>query len=566
MRVILLSLSPDPDITQGDGVYSRYLPSLRGGQGHYQLSVSVDHNSGLALAPINDAFTRHGRMYADKNSVPCCGSKIRYEHVKPVQAFQRSVIYGVLEVVAAPPSKDLEQPQRDIVPPNRILDLRAFVNLTTREVSLRWTAPGDDYDWNRAHHYEAVLADSWGEAKAFDGDRVSGMPVPVLVGTEQAVAIQTDRYDQIVYVAIRAVDEADNRGGVSNIASMWVPRPPTTPPPITIAHTAAPTNDLTEPQGRSVTQPVRVAGISLEDMAVIVGSVGGFLIIVAVLATFCYCHVARRRRHHHKQESEKMEANRSVIIKTNSSLMVDQDETHDSQDSVVKEGEASTAKDGRPLSPIQSWGVSKLLQEHERRVSMTSGPLLEAAGSLTHYQNMQEPFPDVTLTGTHSYPSSQTPSTTHSDPPAYQPPYTTEAYVPYPYPYHPGYSQEELPPYTPGLSSQSSQASTAYTHEIASQPSEMSYPVDPANYPAEMPSFVGEIAYTQAQPQPQPPMYAPVPEEAVPATSQAPVRSKVPPPVAPKPPLAARAAAAAAAATTVTTASVEPKRRNVTQV
>lgn len=545
----------DPDITGRDGVYSRYLPSLHGEPGHYQLSVHVDHNSGLARAPINDAFTRHSRMYADKEKQTCCGSIIKYEHAKPVAPFQRSVVYGVLDVVSPPPTSD-------IVPPTRILDLRSFVNLTTREVSLRWTAPGDDYDWDRAHYYEAVLASSWPEAKAFDGERISGMPVPVLVGTEQAVAIQVDRYDQMVYVAIRAVDEAGNRGGVSNIASLWVPQPPTTPPLVTSPRTLEPTSDLAEPQGRGVTQPVRVAGINLEDMAVIVGSVGGFLIIVAVLATFCYCHVARRRRHQHKKDSEKTEANRSVVIKTNSTLMVDQDESHDSVDSAVKDGEVAVAKDGRPLSPIQSWGVSKLLQEHERRVSMTSGPLVEASGSLAQYQNLQDPFPDVTLTGTHSYPSSQTPSTTHSDPPAYQPPYTTDAYAPYPYPYHPGYSHEELPPYTPGLSSQSSQASTVYTHEIVSQPSELSYPADAANYPADIPSFVGEISYSQSQP----PMYAPCPEEAV-ITSQAPVRSKVPPPVAPKPPLAARAAAtAAAAAAAATTASVEPKRRNVTQV
>ncbi|XP_047468982.1 calcium-activated chloride channel regulator 1-like [Penaeus chinensis] len=540
----------DPDITGGDGVYSRYLPALQGGPGHYELSVNVDHNSGLALAPINDAFTRPLRIYSDKEKQTCCGSVIRYDHVKPVAQFQRSTTYGVLDVVS-------RRPPVDLVPPTRILDLRTFVNLTTREVSLRWTAPGDDYDWDRAHHYEAKLASSWAEAKAFEGQRISGMPAPVMVGTEQAVSIQVDTYDQLVYVVIRAVDEAGNRGGVSNIAALWVPQPPTTPPIVTSPRTLAPSSDPSEPLGRGITQPVRVAGLNLEDMAVIIGSVGGFLIIVAVLATFCYCHVARRRRHQHKKDTEKIEANRNVIIKTNSTLMVDQDESQDSVDSAVKE-EVVTTKDGRPLSPMQSWGASKLLQEHERRFSVTSGPLVEAAGTLAHYQSLQEQFPDVTLTGTHSYPSSQTPSTTHSDPPAYQPPYTTvDAYAAYPYPYHPGYSHEELPPYTPGLSSQSSQASTAYTHEMASQPSELAYPVDASAFqPADMPSFVGEIAYTQAQP----PMYATYPEDA-PVTTQAPVRAKVPPPVAPKPPLAARAAAV-----TTATASVEPKRRNVTQV
>lgn len=585
-------VSTDPDITDGDGVYSRYLPMLRGGPGHYQLSVTVDHNNNLAQMPVKDSVIRQSRVYSEAGKLTCCGSKIKYDHLKLVQPFQRHAIYGVLEVVSP-------LPPTDMVPPSRILDLRASVNRTTREVALRWTAPGDDNDWGRADHYEAVLATSWAEAKAFDGERVSGMPLPVQVGTQQAVFFYTDHYEQIIYVAIRAVDKVNNRGGVSNIATLWVPQPPTTPPPITSTHTVQPTGDLSELQGRQITQPVSVAGMNLEDIAVIVGSVGGFLIIAAVLATFCYCHVARRRTHHHKQDNEKLEGNHNIMIKTNSNLLINQDESQDSVDSNTnKENEAVTlAKDGRPLSPIQSWGVTKLLQEHERRVSMTSGPL-EAAGSLAHYQNIQEPFPDVTLTGSHPYGGSQTPSTTHSDPPAYQPPY-----VPYPYAYHPGYSHEDLPPYTPpGLPSQSSQVPTAYTHEMASQPSqvptaytheivpqssqapntythemtsqpsELSYPVDPPGYPqqAEMqpqPSFVGEMAYPQAQQQQQPPLYSPCPEDpaTTPPTSQAlPIRSKVPPPVAPKPPMAVRVAANAAAATNAT--CVEPKRRNVTQV
>ncbi|XP_064104872.1 calcium-activated chloride channel regulator 1-like [Macrobrachium nipponense] len=544
----------DPDITEGDGVYSRYLPSLKGNSGHYQLSVTADDNNGLALSPVSETYSLLGHNYPEKEMITCCGSKIKYAPINAVAPFQRSTIYGVLDIVA--PSTGI-----DTVPPTRILDLRSTVNLTTHEVSLFWTAPGNDYDWDRASYYEAVLASSWSEAKAFDGERVSGMPVPMLVGTEQVVTIQVDRYDQMIYVAIRAVDEAGNRGGVSNIATIWVPHPPTTPPAITTHNILELTSSLPGPQGQEITQPVRVAGLNLEDMAVIIGSVFGFLMIAVALGMICYCYIARRRCHQDKRDTEKLEGNRNGMIKGNSSFALDQNESQDSADSAIKDGEVAQLKDvGRPLSPMQSWGASRLLQEHERRFSVTSGPLVDASGPMPHFQSPQDPFPDVTLSAVISYPNSETPSTSHSDPPAYQPPYTTESYAPYPY-QSGGYSHDELPPYTPTVvSSQSSQASTVFTHEIpSSQPSENSYQADCNSYPSENPSKVGEISYCQAQPF----MYVKYPDEGN-FNSQAQLsHSKVPPPVAPKPPLAARAAAAAAASSKI---SAEPKRRNITQV
>ena len=70
---------------------------------------------------------------------PCCSSYIQYDHLQRLPAFQREVTHGILEVVSRKPS-------HDIVPPNRVLDLRATVNDSSRQVQLQWTAPGDDYD------------------------------------------------------------------------------------------------------------------------------------------------------------------------------------------------------------------------------------------------------------------------------------------------------------------------------------------------------------------------------------------------------------------------------------
>ncbi|KAK3855980.1 hypothetical protein Pcinc_037649, partial [Petrolisthes cinctipes] len=424
----------DPDITGGDGVYSRYLPSLRvGGPGHYQLSVMADHNNNLAQVPVKDPIARSNRhrIYTESTKLTCCGSSIRYEQLNIVKPFQRHFIYSVLEVVS-------QAPPTDMIPPSRILDLRASVNRTTREVALRWTAPGDDNDWGRPNHYEAVLATSWAGAKAFHGERVSGMPLPVQVYTQQVVFIYTNRYEEIVYIAIRAVDKAGNKGGVSNIVSVWVPRPPTTtvPPPQLFTsphqhlqhnnHTTSTKNDPT------VTQPVRLAGMNLEEIAVIVGSVGGFLVMAAVLATFCYCHVSRRRHPHHKQQqqesNEKMEGsnrnqtNRNLMMnKSNSNLVLNHQDniSHDSTDSITeKEGKGAVmaggvCNDGRPLSPIQSWGVTKLLQEHERCVAMTGGTLeaTEHTITTTYYRSSTSPSPLMSPSPAH--PHTPIPPTPH---------------------------------------------------------------------------------------------------------------------------------------------------------
>ncbi|CAL4115320.1 unnamed protein product [Meganyctiphanes norvegica] len=520
----------DPDLTSGDGIYSRYIPyyaQLHGQPGYYELSVTADHNHGLAVTPVINIHSKNTAIGINGEEL-CCGSTVKYESLTAASPFQRSEIYGVLEYIS--------QVNKDIVPPNRILDLRASVNISNFEVTLRWTAPGDDNDWGRVNFYEACLASTWTEAKAYAGAMVTGMPPPVIFGTEQTISFYVDRYDQNIYVAIRGVDEAGNKGGVSNIVTVWIPHPPTTTPVPTIIWTTDHPNRLMEPRGQEITQPIRVSGFSVEDMAIIVGAVTGFLIIIIMIVIFCFFHVARRKRNGYKRDQEKVEAN-NQLKKTNSSLIIDKNETQESVDSIIKEDKLQS-KNEAPLSPMPSWSASKLLQEHEQRFSVAGGHLEEASEALAKYQNMQDSFPDVTLINTsQAYPASQTPSTTHSDPPAYQ-----LSYSAYPYSYQPSFSHEDLPPYTPqGLSSQSSQASTI----AVSQASEGPYPHEVA--------FSGELMNYSHPPQPVPVYIPGITDIDNIGQSILPQGKKVAPPVAPKPPQ-------------VTRNLVETKRRNVTQV
>ncbi|CAL4166786.1 unnamed protein product, partial [Meganyctiphanes norvegica] len=279
----------DPDILEGDGVYSCYLPmgQLESIFGQYELSVVADDNTGLAVIPARTLVP-----ISKSKSESCCGNGIIFDQVLPISTFQRSEMYGVVKVV-------VNNVVNDIFPPTRVMDLIAKVNITTYEVDLEWTAPGDDYDWGKAYHYIGVLASSWNDAVDFFGESISNMPQPHNVRSKQSVSFTVNNYDQVLYIAVQAIDEAGNEGGVSNIASIWIPHPPTTAPP--------PTSPIpiSEPKGHELTQQVHVGGVNLDDMAVIIGSVVGFLFIVLIIVTFCFVHINRKRNQHQEKKKQK---------------------------------------------------------------------------------------------------------------------------------------------------------------------------------------------------------------------------------------------------------------------
>lgn len=194
----------DPDTTRGDGVYSRYLPRLAGRPGRYLLSADVDDNRGRAVVahgpparPRVPLPPRHLPHYYHQHDFgswgdggTCCGSSLLYFHSRTALPFQRHLTFGVLEVVS-PPNP------RDLTPPSRILDLRVEVNDTVHEIFLRWTAPGDDWDVGRADHYEAVVAARWAEARAFEGDTLTGLPRPLPAGTYHTTNLHFIRYEEV---------------------------------------------------------------------------------------------------------------------------------------------------------------------------------------------------------------------------------------------------------------------------------------------------------------------------------------------------------------------------------
>ncbi|KAK3860859.1 hypothetical protein Pcinc_033121 [Petrolisthes cinctipes] len=392
----------DPDITKGDGIYSRYLPPLAGKPGRYLLSANVDYNSGMAVV-AKDPPSRHHRLKSHyyqqghdswSSEQSCCGSSLPHVHTRRASPFFRQVTLGVLEVMSP-------LPFMDVTPPSRILDLRVDVNDTIHQITLRWTAPGDDWDVGKAYKYEAVVAPLWKEARAFQGDRLTGLPQPLSAGTLHTTNLHFPRYEELWYISMRAVDEAGNVGGLGNIAALWVPRPPTTYEITTRTQPALTTSgNYTMPSELGSGRAVGLSELQLDDVAVILGSVGGFLLVVAALVTYCYWHTNRRRKQQYEKDVEKVAASGGSSVMVKSGSLSGEDGgggSHESLDSIAKDTQESV-RDVRPLSPVQSWGATTLLQEHERRLSVHSSAPEDPLPAYQADAPLHAPYPDVTVT------------------------------------------------------------------------------------------------------------------------------------------------------------------------
>ncbi|KAK4325545.1 hypothetical protein Pmani_003892 [Petrolisthes manimaculis] len=334
------------------------LPPLSGKPGRYLLSADVDYNSGLAVVAKSPP-SRHHKLKSHYyqqghdswgSEQSCCGSSLPHVHTRCASPFFRHVTLGVLEVMSPVPFMD-------VTPPSRILDLRVEVNDTIHQITLSWTAPGDDWDVGKAYKYEAVVAPLWKEARAFQGNRLTGLPQPLSAGTLHTTNLHFPRYEELWYISVRAIDEAGNVGGLGNIAALWVPRPPTTYEITTRTQPALTTSgNYTMPSELGSGRPVGFSELQLEDVAVILGSLGGFLLVVAALVAYCYCHTSRRKKQQHEKDVEKVAASDGSSVMVKSGSLGGEDGgggSHESLDSIVKEA-LESVRNGRPLSPVQS--------------------------------------------------------------------------------------------------------------------------------------------------------------------------------------------------------------------
>ena len=221
-----------PDITRGDGVYSAYFTQFTSEPGFYSVVVTVRNKDGAARLPRLSV--------SEKTNSTCCGSALPFSYTVPLTHFSRHTLSGSFFVKEGSQFylRQGSPTRNDVFPPSRITDFKLANYLDhSLYVTLKWSAPGNDYDYGTAFRYE-VRCYTNREALRNENFTDTGIlvhtsliPVPEPYGTEQRSTVGIPWPNEVFYYAIVAFDEEGNRGEVSNVVSVYAEETPPTPAP-----------------------------------------------------------------------------------------------------------------------------------------------------------------------------------------------------------------------------------------------------------------------------------------------------------------------------------------------
>lgn len=229
----LLDNGAGADIIKDDGIYSRFFTDFSG-NGRYNLKVRVDSQekdskagaakSGALYLP---GYVENGTLFTNPPK-----PKVTIEDLN-LGNFSRTASGGAFVVSNVPSG-----PLPDVFKPTKISDLTAAI--AGLQVTLYWTATGDDADKGNASRYDLRMGLSREELVASfeNGTAVnisSLVPSPsgsyeIFSFTPQGITIKNGT---VLYFALVAIDDADLRSEPSNVAraALFIPSPKPTPGP-----------------------------------------------------------------------------------------------------------------------------------------------------------------------------------------------------------------------------------------------------------------------------------------------------------------------------------------------
>ncbi|CAH1957494.1 unnamed protein product [Acanthoscelides obtectus] len=438
---LLDSGAGDPDITKGDGVYTKYFSALDSGPGLYSFEVTVTDNG-------NTAYTWTGSSKRGEDK-PCCGSSITSNGVQPIAPFQRVL-----------PKLTMKITEQDIaaagqVSVGRIGDLKVEVIPEDMKARLSWTSPdmGGSTVTRYEIRYSTNVLDIIDRFETAALVWENGQPFPLAPGSETTFTLDMnqnkDLLDKTLYFAIKSYSRMSNEfsGPVSNWVRVLVPSPP---PPPTVPPTFSsneqsywPNNGNSigvEPASPSITRTVSIGLELILPVAI------GFILLVILLIVYCYfCVVKRKTRDNHKgsgkgnpvkkdnlsstvtivpsspQNSpqhlsqtyvggevpdphqigvpisnygyEDESKKRYSLVNQQEQQLIEelkqQQQMHQQRDNCggVSVISNNTINRNQPiLSPYNSWSASQLLHEHERRHSPMDGTMMEQEQMVVHQE------------------------------------------------------------------------------------------------------------------------------------------------------------------------------------
>ncbi|XP_033120352.1 calcium-activated chloride channel regulator 1-like [Anneissia japonica] len=215
-EIQLLDNGAQPDITKDEGVYSGYYLEFSG-KGRYSVDIKVNNSAKTAMVNMAKAT----------GSLPIKPESINEDLpvFEPTGMFVRTTSGGAFQV------ENYVNDPTDNLAPSRILDLSVLkTSYSEQSVALQWTAVGDDFNKGTATKYELMAASQYSQLLydfansrlVTNDDLIRGnMSIISPAGTRETVTIRvpTRGENATYFFAIRAYDEADNYGEVSNIVS-----------------------------------------------------------------------------------------------------------------------------------------------------------------------------------------------------------------------------------------------------------------------------------------------------------------------------------------------------------
>nr|XP_048309701.1 calcium-activated chloride channel regulator 2 [Myodes glareolus] len=238
----LLDNGAGADVIKNDGIYSRYFFSFPV-SGRYSLTVRVRHSPSISTlahsVPGSHAMYVPGYIANDNIQMNAPKQPGR-RGVEEQWGFSRVSAGGSFSVQGVPAG-----PRPDMFPPCKITDLEAVK--VEEDVTLSWTAPGEDFDQGRVTSYEirmskslqrirddfdkAILVNTSELAPQQAGTRETFTFSPKLVTSELEPESDGEMQENhMVYVAMRTVDHNSLRSAVSNIALVMLSTSPSSAP------------------------------------------------------------------------------------------------------------------------------------------------------------------------------------------------------------------------------------------------------------------------------------------------------------------------------------------------
>ncbi|XP_007173114.2 calcium-activated chloride channel regulator 4 [Balaenoptera acutorostrata] len=226
----LLDNGAGADSFKNDGVYSRYFTTFKE-NGRYSLKVRAHGGENAVMRnlrhPLNRAAYVPGWVVNGTIEANLPRPEIDENTQTNLESFTRTASGGAFVVSNVPnlPSST------DVFPPSQITDLEA--TLDEDEISLTWTAPGDNFDVGKVQKYIIRISGSILDLRDNFDNALQVNTTDLLPNEANSKETFTFKPGNIseenathIFIAIRSVDQSNLTSQVSNIAqaALFVPQ------------------------------------------------------------------------------------------------------------------------------------------------------------------------------------------------------------------------------------------------------------------------------------------------------------------------------------------------------